>query len=508
MEKIFLKTINNGSYGYILEDNNNNIYKLSLLGDKYNIYKNNIIECCILNKNLYKNKLKNIPITNINLYIMYQFKLLFEVDFKCIKMFNNYECDDNTYLFIIKMEKYDITLNKFINNNSIFENKLIFPKIAKQMLQGLYILHQNNFIHGDLKPLNIMINKDLNIHIIDFGGIKTTDMFFYSKTCTLTYRSLEELNFEINKKKYFKPDFKNDIWSLGIIFSEILLKQNFIQNYYSKLIKKYKKMYNCEKINEEKLDKYLEQKIYDKFSNKIINIQYYASKYNIFNVDDKYISIINKMLSINVNNRYNNINEIYLDLFNKNIDEDIIDNYKINYDYNINIDNDKINKLLDIRKEYYIWLLNYYTNDEILIFLPLTFNIADRFFSYILNDGSITNLITNLYIYKIIMISCLILSMTFLYIDIPELQHIYNFFCIKDLDFKNFNMLTQYIINLILTNLNFDIYRPYNDIKLTEDLINNNNLFLQYKQNLYKKINLLFLNEKINLTSDDYFTNE
>ena len=36
MEKIFLKTINNGSYGYILEDNNNNIYKLSLLGDKYN----------------------------------------------------------------------------------------------------------------------------------------------------------------------------------------------------------------------------------------------------------------------------------------------------------------------------------------------------------------------------------------------------------------------------------------------------------------------------------------
>ena len=87
------------------------------------------------------------------------------------------------------------------------------------------------------------------------------------------------------------------------------------------------------------------------------------------------------------------------------------------------------------------------------------------------------------------MISCLILSMTFLYIDIPELQHIYNFFYIKDLDFKNFNLLIQYIINLILTNLNFDIYRPYNDIKLTEDLINNNNLFLQYKQNLYKKDN-------------------
>ena len=106
------------------------------------------------------------------------------------------------------------------------------------------------------------------------------------------------------------------------------------------------------------------------------------------------------------------------------------------------------------------------------------------------------------------MISCLILSMTFLYIDIPTLKHIYNFFYIKDLDFKNFNMLIQYIISLILTNLDFDIYRPYTDINLTEDLINDNNLFLQYKQNLYKKISLLLLNEKINLTPDDYFTNE
>ena len=106
MEKIFLKTINNGSFGHILEDDKHNIYKLTLLGDNDYIHRNNIAEACIFNKKIFTTKLKNISEQNILLYIMYQFITIYEVDNECIKMFELYKCDQNSYLFLIKMEKY------------------------------------------------------------------------------------------------------------------------------------------------------------------------------------------------------------------------------------------------------------------------------------------------------------------------------------------------------------------------------------------------------------------
>jgi hypothetical protein len=57
MEKIFLRTINSGSFGHILEDDKQNIYKLTLLGDHDYIHRNNIIEACIFNKQSFPIKL-------------------------------------------------------------------------------------------------------------------------------------------------------------------------------------------------------------------------------------------------------------------------------------------------------------------------------------------------------------------------------------------------------------------------------------------------------------------
>ena len=105
MEKIFLRTINNGSFGFILEDDKHNIYKLTLLGDHSYIHRNNIIEACIFNKKIFPTKLKNIPEQNISLYIMHQFIIIYEVDNKCQKMFDSYKCDENSYLFLIKISK-------------------------------------------------------------------------------------------------------------------------------------------------------------------------------------------------------------------------------------------------------------------------------------------------------------------------------------------------------------------------------------------------------------------
>jgi len=509
MEKIFLRTINNGSFGYILEDDKQNIYKLTLLGDHDYIHRNNIVEACIFNKKLFSTKLKNIPNQNILLYIMHQFTTIYEFDNQCKKMFEKYKCDENSYLFLIKMEKYYTSLGKFVYNNSITENKLYFDKIVKQILFGLYNLHVNNFIHGDLKSANIMINRNLDIFIIDFGGVKTIDTVFYTKSCTLTYRSIEELGYELNyinteknKNNYFKPSFRNDIWSLGIIFSEILLRNNFMQRYYTKKERSFKKYKNSTDDYEE----YAEKCIYEKYSKKTINILHYANKLMVYNINSRYITVINKMLSIDSTKGYNNINEIYYDLFDKNIEEDYddINLIKINYDYNINISKDNLKKLLIIRNEEYNWILKFFVNDDILIIIPVMINIADRFFSFLFENNYLEKLPKIEQINKIFLIACLLLSMAFKYNDIPKIKHFYSFFNIN-ISYANFKIYIQYAVALIINKLNFDIYRPYHDDNLTKEIMNNDDMFLKYKHDLHKKISLLIHSEKINLTPKDYF---
>ncbi len=47
----------------------------------------------------------------------------------------------------------------------------IYEKIkwAYQIANGLRFLHENDIIHCDLKPANILLDDNLNAKIIDFG---------------------------------------------------------------------------------------------------------------------------------------------------------------------------------------------------------------------------------------------------------------------------------------------------------------------------------------------------
>ncbi len=497
MEKLYkqsLITINNGSYGTILSDNNDNVYKLTFLLENNLIVKNNIIECCMLKNKLYNNKSKNIMTAEVEIYNIENFLNKFIVDEKCSKIFKKYKYTNYDYIFLSKMKKYDINLQDYSKRNKFHD----FNFIAKELLLGLNILHQNNFLHGDLKLANILYDHQ-NLVLIDFGGIKNTNSVFYTKTCTLTYRSPEELNHDVNNT-FFKPSFKNDIWSLGIIFSELLFNKSFTLDLYNNI-------YNSIKFSDKNVDKenLIEKRFLEWFiNNKEINIINYANEYNIKNIENKIINIINKMLSVDYEKRYNNLNEIYYDLFNKNIKDDIKDDYVLNYSYEINISADNLIKLNEIREREYTWLLDFYTNDEILLVLPLTFNIADRFYTYILNNNIPINDKSIKYdINKIIMICCNLLSMTFLYKELPDINDIYSYFFIKNIKLSYFNIIMQYYISKILFFLDFDIYRPYY-IELNDTILNNSELFLKYKNMIYKILHKNIICGKQNIIPEDY----
>jgi len=91
--------------------------------------------------------------------------------------------------------------------------------IAKQICEGLAAAHQLGVIHRDLKPQNIMIDREGNVRIMDFGIARSTQAKDITHSGmmigTPIYMSPEQAAAE-------KTDSRSDIYSIGIILFEMV----------------------------------------------------------------------------------------------------------------------------------------------------------------------------------------------------------------------------------------------------------------------------------------------
>jgi serine/threonine protein kinase len=91
--------------------------------------------------------------------------------------------------------------------------------IAKQVCEGLAEAHRLGVVHRDLKPQNIMIDKEGNARIMDFGIARS-----------LKAKGITEKGLIIGTPEYMSPeqaegkgiDHRSDIYSLGIILYEMV----------------------------------------------------------------------------------------------------------------------------------------------------------------------------------------------------------------------------------------------------------------------------------------------
>ncbi|HUU04318.1 MAG TPA: protein kinase [Patescibacteria group bacterium] len=105
----------------------------------------------------------------------------------------------------------------------LLEKKQLHPAeavdIIIQIAEGLRYAHHNNVIHRDIKPANILIGKDGNVKISDFGIAKIFGSQGLTKTGILIgtpwYTSPEQI---VGKN----IDFRTDLYSLGVTFYEVL----------------------------------------------------------------------------------------------------------------------------------------------------------------------------------------------------------------------------------------------------------------------------------------------
>ncbi len=93
--------------------------------------------------------------------------------------------------------------------------------ICQQILGAFYYAHNNGVIHRDIKPGNIMINKDGVVKIMDFGIAKISSAASSDTRTTWKWGAPHYMAPE----RFYEDgviDSRSDIYSLGVVFHETL----------------------------------------------------------------------------------------------------------------------------------------------------------------------------------------------------------------------------------------------------------------------------------------------
>ena len=119
----------------------------------------------------------------------------------------------------IVMEYVDgVTLKEWIPKG----NQADAQRIVDELLQAVAYIHSLGIVHRDLKPQNIMITRNGgNVKLVDFGLADTSDFAMLKQQAgTANYMAPEQA-------AVATPDQRNDIYSLGVVMSEMPLPQYY-----------------------------------------------------------------------------------------------------------------------------------------------------------------------------------------------------------------------------------------------------------------------------------------
>ena len=108
--------------------------------------------------------------------------------------------------------------NEIRNQKGISEHKSnIFKKIFKQIFEAMNYIHKRNIAHRDIKLENILMTKNYEIKIIDFGfGMYNPENKLQNFFCGTPNYMPPEIAF----KKPYNGE-KADLWSLGVLVYKI-----------------------------------------------------------------------------------------------------------------------------------------------------------------------------------------------------------------------------------------------------------------------------------------------
>lgn len=128
------------------------------------------------------------------------------------------EMINDKHLYYIVMELIEGTTLKEVIQNSKSLSQETMVRLGVQIAQALQRAHNQGIVHRDIKPANILITKEGQVKVADFGIARM------STSATITYTSsilgtVHYISPEQAKGKYI--DLKSDIYSLGVVLYEM-----------------------------------------------------------------------------------------------------------------------------------------------------------------------------------------------------------------------------------------------------------------------------------------------
>ncbi|KAI4498304.1 hypothetical protein M0802_006483 [Mischocyttarus mexicanus] len=136
-----------------------------------------------------------------------------------VQLFDVVDCDRHLYLVFEFLQQ---DLKKLLDSVKCGLDKALVKSYLYQLLKGISFCHLNRILHRDLKPQNLLIDREGSIKLADFGLARTFLIpvrTYTHEVVTLWYRAPEIL---LGTKLY---SGSVDIWSLGCIFAEMTTRK-------------------------------------------------------------------------------------------------------------------------------------------------------------------------------------------------------------------------------------------------------------------------------------------
>lgn len=194
---------------------------------------------------------------------------------------------------VLAVPQDGISLGDYIKRTKKAKRMTIFYKIFAQLASLLDNIHSLGYLHGDLKPNNIIILPDDRVYFIDFGAFGfhsealsipaekkiidvRKDIKDFPRTLSTIYASAPEI-FTSNR-----VSFESEVWSLGMVMCE----------------------FDTEKDINDIFDNDDDEMVHGIFAREIASNKLgYEGHFNFVGVPEEHKEFINKMLQYNPKNR-------------------------------------------------------------------------------------------------------------------------------------------------------------------------------------------------------------
>ena len=234
------------------------------------------------------------------------------------KLKHGFKSNKLDYIVLENAEKGELFY--FVSSVKKGFDENISKYIFKEILYGINSLHENGYSHSDIKLDNILLDRDSNIKLSDFSFSqelkgKNGDGKLIEKKGTIGYFPPEF----ITQKTY--NGIKSDIYSLGITLFALVTGGIPFPKKNSLLDAIKTRSYNSK-------------------------LKFYKESLNNLNLSDDFFNLCFKMISLNPDDRYNNIEEILKDPWLNNDCSNLLDvlNELSSRENHVHQEKEKLNK--------------------------------------------------------------------------------------------------------------------------------------------------------------------